>query len=249
MCRAPLQAGVALTCSRVRVAGSPRRARAPGAAGMTHGLAEEAVTQSWIPAAPHPPAALAIAATWSPRDLRPAQRDASGGAEGPRGAARSRAGGTCPFPGPWGPRGPWEPVPSGVQEEDAPGSGWHRARPSSRPSWAWGSGSGTFPGCLGRLRLCHPRPAVPGAAPSSSPGGGWSSLHGGPGLLHLPWVCRGFGLRLQLHLPLALSHRWHRAPQLLWLSAQCWARVWGATGSCRKHCGPGQGQVAAEGGD
>lgn len=38
---------------------------------MTHGLAEEAVTQCWIPAAPHPPAAPAIAATWSPRELRP----------------------------------------------------------------------------------------------------------------------------------------------------------------------------------
>lgn len=149
----------------------------------------------------------------------------------------------CPLPT----EGPWELVPSGVQDEDAPGLGWHRARPDCRPGWAWGSEPGTFPGCLGRLRLCHPRAVVPGAASSSSPGG--CSLRGGLGLLHLPWVCRGSGLWLQLHLPLALSQRWHRALQLLWLSTQCWARVWRATVSCRQHCEPGQGQVAAEGAD
>lgn len=43
---------------------------------------------------------------------------------------------------------------------------------------------------FGRLRLCHPRAAVPGTAPSSSPGG--CSLHGGaraaPPALGLPWI-------------------------------------------------------------
>lgn len=98
-------------------------------------------------------------------------------------------------------------------------------------------------------RVSQAAPAVPppGSGASSSPGG--CSLRGGLGLLHLPWVCRGSGLWLQLHLPLALSQRWHRALQLLWRSAQCWARVWRATVSCRQHCEPGQGQVAAEGDD
>lgn len=127
--------------------------------------------------------------------------------------------------------GPWEPVPSGVQDEDAPGLGWH---PTASPAGCGVPNRARFPG-------------VSGSGASSSPGG--CSLRGGLGLLHLPWVCRGSGLWLQLHLPLALSQRWHRALQLLWRSAQCWARVWRATVSCRQHCEPGQGQVAAEGDD
>lgn len=239
----PLHAGVALTCSRVRVAGSARRARAPGA--VTHGLAEEAVTQCWIPAAPQPPL--------PGRSGHRGHVEPAGPAAGPAGhgwrcwgvpAGLLRAGCTCLLLGQWARRVPGSRC---MQEEDAPGSGWHRARPGSRPTWAWGSGLGTFPGCLGRLRLCHPRAAMPGAALSSSLGG--CSLRGGPELLHLPWVYHRSGLWLQLHLPLALSHCWHRALQLLWLSAQGWARVWGATVPCRQHCGPGQGQVAAEGGD
>lgn len=163
-----------------------RRARAPGAAAVTHGLAEEAVTQCWIPAVPHP----------SPgRSGHRGHVEPPGSAAGP-----ARRGWRC-WGSPWGwvheslawavgMEGPWEPVPSGVQEEDAPGSGWHRARPDSRPSWAWGSGSGTFPGCLGRLRLCHPQAAVPGTVLSSSLGGllsAWGA-RAAPPALGLPWI-------------------------------------------------------------
>lgn len=69
-----------------------------------------------------------------------------------------------------------------------------------------------------------------------------------PGLLHLPWVCRGSGVRQWLHLPLALSHHWHRALQLLRLPALRLLGVQGATASHRQHRGPGHGRGAGAGG-
>ncbi|KAM9620455.1 uncharacterized protein ACIBXB_019977 [Morphnus guianensis] len=141
--------GVALTCSRAHFtspAASARRAPAPRRCrGMTHGLAEEAVTQSWIPASPHPPGRPAIAATWSLRD-----------------PSRGRHGGTRPGAGCWGsPSGCWGHVPlrgsagslrgrggpSGAREEAAPGArggNAHALTPARAGPWV--QARARFPG-------------------------------------------------------------------------------------------------------
>lgn len=157
--------GVALTAARL--ASPPHRAPAPGAAGVTHGLAEEAVTQSWIPAASHPP-------TGHRGHVEPAGPASPGcpagaGCCGSPSGCGERAGGAGAFPGPCGSL-------RGHGDAGAFGhSGWHGARPDSCPSWALGSGLGTFSGGVSGgascaqpwLNLvCQPRAAVPGAAPS-----------------------------------------------------------------------------------
>lgn len=147
--------GVALTCSRARLASPAASARRAPASrrcrGMTHGLAEEAVTQSWIPAAPHPLAGHRSHVEPAGPRPRPARRDAAGCWGSPSGcweqgwghmplpwAAVGTAGSLC---------GHGAPGAFGRVGGGSPGrSGWHCARPDSRLSWAPGSGSGTFPG-------------------------------------------------------------------------------------------------------
>lgn len=119
--------GVALTCS-------PAHSCTPGPASESP-LAEEAVTQSWTPAAPHPPARP----PW-PRGACGTR--AVGDAAGCRGCpwgCRSRAGGSCP---PLGYAGAVRSL-CGCDDPSAFGCvaggssglvGWHRALPESCPA-------------------------------------------------------------------------------------------------------------------
>lgn len=98
--------GVALTCSRAHFtspAASARRAPAPRRCrGMTHGLAEEAVTQSWIPASPHPPAGRPSrprGACGTRAAAGTARRGRVPGTGAPRRTAGSGAGGDVPLRG------------------------------------------------------------------------------------------------------------------------------------------------------
>lgn len=88
----------------------------------------------------------------------------------------------------------------------------------------------------GGLPVADPTPSL--ARRASAPG---ERVQAGaaPPAVGLPWVCRGDGVRQRLHLPLALSHRWHRALQLLRLPAMRPPGVRGATVSRGQPRGPG----------
>lgn len=145
--------GVALTCSRAHFtspAASARRAPAPRRCrGMTHGLAEEAVTQSWIPASPHPPAGRPSrprGACGTRAAAGTARRGRVPGAGAPRRTAGSGAGGDVPLRGNAGSlRG--RGGPSGAREEAAPGARGgdaHALTPAQAGHWV--QARARFPG-------------------------------------------------------------------------------------------------------
>lgn len=149
-----------------------------------------------------PPGRPAIAATWSLRDPSRGRRGGTrpgAGCPGSPSGCRERGWGRRAPAGERGvparPRGTFRCAGGG-----SPGrSGWRRARPDSRPSWALGSGSGTFPGGVSGGASCaqpwlnpkcHPRAAVPGAVLSSCPGR-LPSVRGAPAEPLPLGACRG----------------------------------------------------------
>lgn len=168
-----------------------------------------------------PPRRPAIAATWSLRDPSRGRHGAtrpSAGCRGSpsdcweRGRGRRAPAGERGVPA-W-PRGTFRCAGGG-----SPGrSGWRRARPDSRPSWALGSGSSTFPGGVSGGASCaqpwlnpkcRPRAAVPGAVLSSRPGR-LPSVRGAPAEPLPLGACRG--LVAGACLVLGIAHPDARAP-------------------------------------
>lgn len=126
--------------------------------GMTHGLAEEAVTQSWIPASPHPPAGRPSrprGACGTRAAAGTARRGRVPGAGAPRRTAGSGAGGDVPLRGNAGSlRG--RGGPSGAREEAAPGARGgdaHALTPAQAGHWV--QARARFPGVFRAVPAVH----------------------------------------------------------------------------------------------